>query len=101
MKSKSEAFIDCVKRASKAYQILALAQSDCKIMIDAELDLLAKENGSLLSPESKSIVKKIAKAVSAEKTDSIKSEAKVFAQGVADFFNEPIFLSFPRDTDEQ
>ena len=101
MKSKSEAYTNCVKSISMAYQDLALAQSDCKMRVDAELDLLARENLMLLSPDDKSSIKKIAKAVASGKADAIKRESASLAQIVADFFNEPILLNYPRETDEQ
>jgi len=90
MKSKSEieAFADCIKRASGAYIDLARAQTDCNILVDAELDLLANECDRLTTVD-KASIKKIAKALASDKADAIKRESKSLANIVADFFNAP------------
>jgi len=91
MKSKSEieAFADCIKRASGAYIDLARAQTDCNILVDAELDLLANECDRPMTTVDKTSIKKIAKALASDKADAIKRESKSLANIVADFFNAP------------
>jgi len=90
MESESKHFVTCIKRASSAFTGLADAQDDCKVRVDAEIDNLSTMCGRRISPAEKNNIKKLAKALAADKADSFKTEAKSLAKIVGDFFNEPV-----------
>jgi|GEM_PF-3660452 len=81
MESESKRqFIRCLNAVRNAFDTLAEAQDDCKAMVEAELDVLAKNLGRRVLPAEKAMIKKFAKALSGDKTDSLKSEAQVMAE---------------------
>ena len=83
---ESKHFINCIKRSSRAFEDLTQAQDDCKLRVEAEIDLLAKECFRPITPAEKTNIKKFAKALASEKTDSLKKETKSMAKMVVAFF---------------
>jgi len=84
--SKKRHFIRCLNGARVAFDELAISQDDCKLKIDAEIDLLAKALERSILPAEKTMIKKFAKALASDKTDSLKSEATVMADLIETVF---------------
>lgn len=101
MKTKSEIFVDCAKRLSGHYQEETKAKDDCKIHVDAEIDLLANQMDRPLTTQEKAMLKKFGKALADGKSDTFKEEGKALARIVAGFFNPAeieVALSEMQDT---
>jgi len=67
----NEKVIACIKACAWQYRMLADHKDDCDTEIAANIDLLVAEESSPVTAETKASIKKIAKAISADKLDKL------------------------------
>lgn len=61
------------------YRTLAEAKEDCKTQVDARMELLVAESETPITKEDKTNLKRAAKALAAEKSEQVKTDAEELA----------------------
>lgn len=71
---------NCVSLCRKAYADLIEATDDCNDIVESAISLFEKEGGKKLSQTEKKNIKKLAKSLASEKSDSLKLETKAMGE---------------------